>query len=178
MDFLVMLEDAPAPSSVLAHVNSVPSHFSPERSMREVVTLYGKADANALALALAVAVESKRDLGIQAGAVRHVGLWSGRGAVGDASWRDAATGELRSQDVDIPFEILRETAGQLLGECGQAIRRLMAGLAMPDWPEGARRAISFTLVPALAGAALTVGGGADGLLDTVREADALGYDSD
>ena len=39
------------------------------------------------------------------------------------------------------------TAEQLLTECGQMIRRLVAGLSMPDWPEGARRAISVSIGP-------------------------------
>ncbi|MDB4913021.1 MAG: hypothetical protein JWM95_665 [Gemmatimonadetes bacterium] len=30
----------------------------------------------------------------------------------------------------------RVSASQLLGECGQLIRRLVAGLSMPDWPRG------------------------------------------
>jgi hypothetical protein len=45
---------------------------------------------------------------------------------------------------------------------------------MPDWPEGVRRAINFSLgMPGLA-PATPIGGGADTLLDSLREAD--GYD--
>jgi hypothetical protein len=55
---------------------------------------------------------------------------------------------------------------------------MVAGLLMPDWPEGVRRAISFTVAPAMLPAALapSMGGfGSDALLlDSLREAD--GYD--
>ena len=43
MDVLVMLEDRPEHSTVLAHVNSVPSPLNSERPSRDVVTLYGDA---------------------------------------------------------------------------------------------------------------------------------------
>ena len=77
--------------------------------------------------------------------IRHLGLWPERGAVGDAAWRDEQTGQLVTRDLSISPDVIRATAGQLLQECGSTIRRLVAGLSMPDWPEGARRAISFTL---------------------------------
>jgi hypothetical protein len=41
MDVLVMLEESPDHSPVLAHVNSVPSPLSSERPARDIVTLYG-----------------------------------------------------------------------------------------------------------------------------------------
>jgi hypothetical protein len=80
-----------------------------------------------------------------------------------------------TQDLDIPLEILHATAGRLLSEFGQLIRRLSAGLRMPDWPEGARRAINISLGPVLE---LTAGARArvDSMLDTVREADGLTFD--
>ena len=53
MDVLVRLEHGRTDSPVLAHVNSLPVLPFGTRSRREVVTLYGAADANALALALA-----------------------------------------------------------------------------------------------------------------------------
>ena len=41
MDILVMLEDNPEHSTMLAHVNSVPAPLNSERPPRDVVTLYG-----------------------------------------------------------------------------------------------------------------------------------------
>ena len=186
MDFLVLLEDVTdrAPPTgwpharelsaepPLAHVNSVPSSSPFDAAPREVVTLYGAVDAQALALALAAAFEGRRIGGESAGAIRHLGVWPERGAVGDAAWRDRTTGQLMTQDVEIPFIQLTETARQLLAECGSLIGQMVAGLQMPDWPEGMRRAINFSLgLPSLAPA---LPAGADALLDSLREAD--GYD--
>src|SRR3954466_7140587 len=87
MDILVMLEENPDHSPVLAHVNSVPSPLhSHERPSRDIVTLYGEANAESLALALAAAVESHRNNdGHRSEAIRHLGVWPERGAVGDAA---------------------------------------------------------------------------------------------
>lgn len=171
MDILVMLEEHGDPSPVLAHVNSVPQPLQSERPTRDVVTLYGVPSTESLALALAAAVESRRD-GIEStNTIRHLGVWAERGAVGDAAWRNAS-GELMTRDLDIPLDTLTLTAGKLLRECGQMIQRLAAGLAMPDWPEGARRAISISLTPAFATTAVPM----ETWLDTIREADALAYD--
>src|SRR5206468_4947910 len=61
MDVLVMLEENPDHSPVLAHVNSVPSPLaSAERPSRDIVTLYGAPSPESLALALAAAVECHR----------------------------------------------------------------------------------------------------------------------
>ena len=61
MDVLVMLEENPDHSPVLAHVNTVPSPLaSAERPSRDVVTLYGAPSLESLALALAAAVECHR----------------------------------------------------------------------------------------------------------------------
>jgi hypothetical protein len=178
MDFLVMLEDDPGRSPVLAHVNAVPWPLNPDRPSREVVTLYGEASAESLALALAAAVESRRDADGSSGAMWHLGIWPERGAVGDAAWRDAATGQLVTRDVAIPLQTLTETACALMDESGPLIRRLLAGLRMPDWPEGARRALSFSMPPMTeaVAAANRIGGRDDALLDVVREADGLAYD--
>jgi hypothetical protein len=48
---------------------------------------------------------------------------------------------------------------------------------MPDWPEGTRRAISFSLTPY---AVLPVGAGAriDALLETYRQGAGLTYDNE
>src|SRR5674476_916589 len=90
MDFLVMLEEGVDLSPVLARVDSVPSAFSQERCDRDVVTLYGVPKTESLALSLAAAVESHRT-GVGPGTFRHLGLLVGRGAVGDAAWRDTTT---------------------------------------------------------------------------------------
>jgi len=170
-----MLEDHPDHSPVLAHVNSGPTPLFSERPPRDLVTLYGSPSPESLALALAAAVESRRLQGEHEGVIRHVGLWPERGAVGDAAWRDQVTGQLVMRDLAIPLDVLRETARELLAECGQMIRRLVAGLSMPDWPEGSRRAIGFSLTPV---AELTAATrlGVESILDTVREADGLAFD--
>ena len=91
----------------------------------------------------------------------------------------ATRGQLMTEDLDIPFDTLAESARRLLGECGSLIRQMVAGLLMPEWPEGVRRAISFTVAPAMlpAGLAPSIAGGFGSdalLLDSLREAD--GYD--
>lgn len=179
MDVLVMLDENPDHSAVLAHVNSVSAPLVSNRPARDIVTLYGVPSAELLALALAAAVESHRtgDGHEVPNAIRHLGVWAERGAIGDAAWRDAGTGELMTQDLEIPLDILHGTASQLLGECGQLIRRLVAGLSMPDWPEGARRAITVSLGP-VAGLAAPVFAPLESLLDRLREADALAYEYD
>ncbi|MEP7000936.1 MAG: hypothetical protein ABI969_10700 [bacterium] len=177
MDVLVMLEESPDHSPVLAHVNSVPSTLASERPARDIVTLYGVPSAESVALALAAAVESHRtgQGHNNSDAIRHLGVWAERGAIGDAAWRDAATGLLVTHDLEIPLEILNGTASLLLGECGQLIRRLVAGLSMPDWPEGARRAITVSLSPVV-GLAAPVFAPIESLLDRLREADGLAFD--
>jgi hypothetical protein len=177
MDVLVMLGETPDHSPVLAQVNSVPSPLSNERPTREVVTLYGVPSPESLALALAAALESRRtamDGEQQADAVRHLGLWPGRGAIGDAAWRDKSTGRLMTRDLEIPLTVLVETSAKILTECGKAIGRILAGLMMPDWPEGTDRAVSFSFAPAFAGGPLL----SEGLLASLREADGLMYDSE
>ncbi|MEP7382724.1 MAG: hypothetical protein ABI910_13630 [Gemmatimonadota bacterium] len=177
MDVLVMLEDRPEHSTVLAHVNSVPSPLNSERPSRDVVTLFGDATPESLALALAAAVEAHREPGERSATIRHVALWPERGAVGDAAWRDDITGHLVTNDLAIPFATLQKTAERLLVESGAAIRRLVAGLLMPDWPEGTHRAISFSIAPL---SMLPAGAGAriDALLDSYRQADGIEYDND
>lgn len=176
MDILVMLEENPDHSPVLAHVNSVPSPLASDRPARDIVTLYGVPSAETLALALAAAVESHRtgEGHAKSDAIRHLGV-SDRGAVGDAAWRDAGTGELVTRDLEIPLAILQGTATQLLSEFGQLIRRLVAGLSMPDWPEGARRNITISLSPVV-GLAAPVLAPLESMLDRLREGDAMAYD--
>src|SRR5437773_10718039 len=178
MDILVMLEENPDHSPVLAHVNSVPSPLhSSERPSRDIVTLYGALSPESVALALAAAVESHRSNGWSIEAIRHLGVWPERGAIGDAAWRDVNTGQLMTRDLEIPLEILHSTAGRLLAECGQLIRRLVAGLSMPDWPEGARRAITVSIGP-IVGLTAPVFAPIESLLDRIREAEGLTYESD
>ncbi len=173
MDVMVMLEEAPEHPQVLAQVNSVPSPLMAERPSRDVVTLYGVPTAESLALALAAAFESRRTGGDAPDTVRHLGVWPGRGAVGDAAWRDA-TGRLVTRDLEIPFGTLRDVAATLLEECGSLLRRVVGGLVMADWPEGTRRAVSFSLAPAFAIAT----GHAEALLASQREAAGLIWDSE
>lgn len=175
MDFLVMLEESSDQSPVLARVDSVPAQLSPERRARDVVTLYGTPRTESLALAIAAAVESHRSAGDESGAFRHLGVWPERGAVGDAAWRDETTGELMTRDLDIPLDVLTTTAHQLLAQCGAVLQRLVAGLAMPDWPEGVWRAISIRLDP-FTEPSRTALGRLEGLLETLREADGLTYE--
>jgi hypothetical protein len=95
--------------------------------------------------------------------------------VGDTAWRDEATGEFVTHDLVIPLEVLTSVAHDLLTHCGAALQRLVAGLSMPDWPEGVRRAIGITLDP-LAGQTRAALGKLDGFLDVFREADALTFE--
>ena len=200
MDVLVLIEDCeddasgrPAPAGrggaarPIAYVHWVPVEADDvafrrraRPGGREVVTLCGDADADRLAVALAAAVEGRRALiPFAPGAVRHLGVWADGGASGDATWRDEATGQMLSRDVDVAAATLEVTARRLLVECGAAIRQTAAKLAMPDWPEGVRRAISFTLAapPDLVAAPLAFAGvSGDGLLASLREAD--GYDDE
>ena len=177
MDILVMLEENPDHSPVLAHVNSIPSPLhSSERPSRDVVTLYGEPTLESLALALAAAVESHRSYDGHAEAIRHLGVWPERGAIGDAAWRDS-TGQLVTSDLEIPLETLHVTAKQLLLECGQMIRRLVAGLSMPDWPEGARRAISVSIGPVV-GLTSPVFAPLETIMERLREADGLASETE
>lgn len=175
MDFLVMIEERSDHSPVLARVDSVPALLATERRSRDVVTLYGTPDSESLALALAAAAESRRTAEHATGAFRHLGIWPERGAVGDAAWRDSETGELVTRDVEIPLDVLTRTARALLEECGTLIRRLVAGLAMPDWPEGTWRAIGLSLDSVLFAPHPPLAL-AEGVLETVREADGFTYD--
>lgn len=175
MDILVMLDEAPDHSPVLAHVNSVPAPMDADRPWRDVVTLYGVPNPESLALALAAAVESHRSGDGSGDAIRHLGLWPERGALGDAAWRDVKSGQLVTRDLEIPLEKLRATAGQLLTEFGSLIRRLVAGLSMPDWPEGARRAITVSLGP-IVGLTVPVFAPLESMLDRLREADGLAFE--
>ncbi len=183
MDVLVRLEARPSDSPVLAHVNSIPVLPFGTRSRREVITLYGAADAQSLAMALAATVESVRQEAPLSGVVRHIGVWPDRGAIGDSAWRDGLTGRLVTRDLDIPFLTLEARASELLGECGPTLRRVAAGLGMTDWPEGSDRALTFTFrehqsAPVGGGSSDAFGDelGVENWLDSLREADRYSFD--
>jgi hypothetical protein len=177
MDILVMLDELTEQPAVLAHVNSVPSPLDSERPSRDIVTLYGAPDTESLALALAAAVECRRETVGGRGAIRHLGVWPERGAIGDAAWRDSGTGQLMTRDLEIPLEALHATARLLLLECGPLIGRVRAGLSMPDWPEGTQRAISVSLT----GSAFALGrvtAPVETILERLREADGEAFEQD
>lgn len=200
MDVLVLLEQCddddaagrveptgrPNGARPLAYVQSAPEGTTGDRLFggrsrtvgREVVTLCGPADAERLAVALAAVVEGRRGPGGQAQGtvVRHLGVWDGLGATGDAAWRDWASGQVLSQDVAIDAVTIAATARQLMLDCGRVIRQTAADLCAPDWPEGTRRAISISIpTPGDSGhARLGAVLGSDDLLASLREAD--GYD--
>jgi len=165
MDFLVMLEEGVDLSPVLARVDSVPSAFSQERCDRDVVTLYGVPKTESLALALAAAVESHRT-GVGPGTFRHLGL---------LVWRDTTTGEIVTRDLDIPLDVLTATAQHLVAHFGAKLQRLVAGLSMPDWPEGARRAISITLDPVIEPTRAAIAK-IESVLDIFRESDGMAFE--
>lgn len=169
LDVMVQWEQEPGDRPAIARVRSVASPETAEQPSRDVVTLYGQPTPESLAFALAAAMEARK-AGLYT--TREFEVTEAKGIVGDASWRDRSTGELIRRDLNIPLTVLRETAQDLLNEGGQAIRRLLAGLLMPDWPEGTRRALSFELA----------GAGAPNrssdTLAAVRLADAANFDDD
>ena len=57
------------------------------------------------------------------------------------------------------------------------IRRIAAGLAMPDWPDGARRALTISIGPVV-GIAAPILAPLESLLDRLREGEAMGYEGD
>lgn len=144
MDVMVQWDDTPGEPTSIARVSSVESPDTLEAPMRDVVTLYGVPTPESLALALAAAVEARR-AGEGAGITRDLRITTAHGAVGDTAIRDQRTGQVIRSELTIPLVVLKETAADLLREGGQAIRRLLAGLLMPEWPEGTRRALSFQL---------------------------------
>lgn len=167
LDVMVQWDQEPGKSPAIARVRSVASPETAESPSRDVVTLYGQPTPESLALALAAAVEARKQ-GLLA--TREFDVSELEGAVGDSTLRDRSTGELIRSDLKIPLTVLRETAQDLLTEGGQAIRRLLAGLLMSDWPEGTRRALSFQLAAAGAPARTS------DMLAAVREADGADYD--
>lgn len=164
MDVMVEWDQTTSAEGSIARVSAVASAETLERPTREVVTLYGVPTAESLALALAAALEARRAGEATPLATRDLRVSTADGAVGDSAWHDRRTGEIIRRELSIPLTVLRETARELLEEGEQGIRRLLAGLLMPEWPEGVRRAL--TLQVATAGAAAP-----DITLAQLREAD-------
>ena len=173
MDILVMLDEAPDHSPVLAHVNSVPP-ARPETAGRDVVTF----TVFRVPTRLRSAVRQRGSL------IARVRKWATRFATSDCGGprRPWDCRLARCQDCDslsprpeIPLDKRRATAGLLLAEFGSLIRRLSAGLAMPDWPEGARRAITVSLGP-IVGLTVPVFAPLESMLDRLREADGLAFE--
>lgn len=164
--------DQTTESGSLARVSAVPNAETLESPTREVVTLYGTPTPESLALAIAAAVEARKAGEGTPLATGTFQVTEADGAVGDASWQDRRTGEIIKRELSIPLTVLRETAHELLTEGGQGIRRLLAGLLMPEWPEGTRRAL--TLQVATAGAPAR----ASDALEALRVADAENFADD
>lgn len=144
VDVTVQWEETAVETSSIARVSSVASPNTLENPSRDVVTLYGAPTPESLALALATALEARRASHDPA-MLRDLSVSETAGASGDTKWRDKKSGQMIRQDLQIPLTVLRETAAELLDEGGQAIRRLLAGLLMKDWPAGTRRALTFEL---------------------------------
>jgi hypothetical protein len=171
MDVMVQWDDAATGITPLARVSAIASPDTLEAPSREIVTLYGLPTPESLALALAATLEARK---ASIGAGFSSGDWSiteSDGAVGGSEFHDRKTGAIIRRELAIPFNVLRETAHDLLAEGGQSIRRLLAGLLMPDWPEGTARALTFQL--AVAGAPRT-----SDTLAAMREADAENFSAE
>lgn len=167
MDVTVQWDETTETTASIARVSAVASPGTLESPARDVVTLYGVPTPESLALALAAAVEARKS-SQPATALPQLDVSETHGAVGDSAWRDTRTGEVIRREMAIPLTVLRETAADLLKEGGQAIRRVLAGLLMPDWPEGTRRSLTVQL--AVAGRAPDIDH-----LAALREADAENF---
>jgi hypothetical protein len=167
MDVMVQWDPTAEERAAFARVNAVASPETLEAPTREIVTLYGEPTAESFALALAASVEARRRTGVgyTTGEIR---LTAADGAVGETAYRDVNSGEIIRRELSIPLTVLKETAEEILREGGQGIRRLLAGLLMPEWPEGTRRALGFQF------AAAPASGSAD-TLAALREADAQNF---
>ena len=170
MDVMVQWDES-TPSTSFARVSAVASPETLEAPTREIVTLYGKPTPEALALALAATLEARKAAHGISLTTGDLHLTGSEDAVDDAQWRDRDTGEVIRRELAIPFTVLKETAQDLLAEGGQSIRRLLAGLLMPEWPEGTRRALTFQLAEGKAPRN-------SDLLAAMREADAENFADD
>lgn len=173
MDVMVEWDQTTGEAGSIARVSAVASPETLETPTRELVTLYGVPTPESLALALAAAVEARKASESGPIATRDLKLSADDGAIGDSAYTDVRTGEIIRRELSIPLTVLKETAAELLAEGGNGIRRLLAGLLMPEWPEGTRRALTLQL--AVAGA----GPSPDAVtLDALRLADAANFDDD
>lgn len=166
MDVMVQWDPTEEERAAFARVNAVASPETLESPTREIVTLYGEPTPEYFALALAASVEARKRTGVGYTS-GEIHLTAADGAVGEASYRDVS-GAIIRRELSIPLTVLKETAAEILAEGGQSIRRLLAGLRMPDWPEGARRALGFQFASA------AVSGTGD-TLAAHREADAENF---
>lgn len=168
VDVMVWWDEAAVQQAPFARVSSVSASETLEAPTREIVTLYGTPTPESLALALAAALEARK---AGEGTVLESGqlsLTEADGAVGDTAFKDRRTGEIIRRELAIPLTVLKETAAELLAEGGNGIRSFLAGLLMPEWPEGTRRAMTLQLA--------TVGAprSSDALAE-LREADAQNF---
>ena len=171
MDVMVEWDQTTSAEGSFARVSAVASAETLEQPTRQVVTLYGVPTPESLALALAAAVEARKAGEATPRETRDLRVSTADGAVGDAAWQDRSTGEIIRREMSIPLTVLRETAAELLAEGGQGIRRLLAGLLMPEWPEGTRRALTLQVATISAT-------GPDVTLAQMREADADNFRDD
>ncbi len=170
MDVMVQWDPTEEARAAFARVNAVASPETLESPSREIVTLYGEPTPESFALALAASVEARKRS--QAGyTISEIRLTAADGAVGETAYHDVNSGEIIRRELSIPLTVLKETAEEILAEGGQSILRLLAGLRMADWPEGARRALGFQF--AAAPSART-----SDTLAAHREADAQNFSDD
>jgi len=170
MDVMVQWDQANEDRSAVARVNAVHSSETLEAPTREIVTLYGEPTPESLALALAATVEARKANRGEAFTTGELRIIDHEGAVGEAAYTDRRTGEIIKRELSIPLTVLTETAQEILREGGQGIRRLLANLLMPEWPEGTRRALGFQFAAAPVAAQR-----ASDQLAMLREADAANF---
>jgi len=148
MDVMVQWDETREEPSAVARVNAVHSTETLEAPTREIVTLYGEPTPESLALALAATVEARKASRGEAFTTGEIRIIGSEGAVGETAYTDRRTGEIIKRELSIPLTVLTETAQEILREGGQSIRRLLANLLMPEWPEGTRRALGFQFAAA------------------------------
>lgn len=173
MDVMVQLDETREEPSAVARVNAVHSTETLEAPTREIVTLYGEPTPESLALALAATVEARKASRGEAFTTGEIRIIGNEGAVGETAYTDRRTGEIIKRELSIPLTVLTETAQEILREGGQGIRRLLANLLMPEWPEGTRRALGFQFASSAAAAPR-----ASDQLAAMREADAQNFADD
>ncbi len=172
MDVMVQWDDSQAQGTTVARVDAVHSTETLEAPTREIVTLYGEPTPESFALALAATVEARKAGRGDAFTTGELRIIPTEGAVGEAAYADERTGAVIRRELTIPLTVLRETAEEILREGGQGIRRLLAGLLQPEWPEGTRRALGFQF------ATVSTSRRPADTLAALREADAANFVDD